>query len=182
MARNFFQRLKSSYKQAPMTLRALLLALVICVVMAGAYPCLRAVVMRVADHMTVTVSCTQTHDGCVAGQIIFQQTFGRSLTADAQRRLNGETTEYSFRNQSAVLDGGLSLHYHLAFTVLGALVETADVTAEAVPEYYTVSSLGMGTGAPLVAWDNSITSEISQDSGGVIPPPNTRAWPPGSGS
>ena len=90
-----------------MTLRALLLALVICVVMAGAYPCLRAVVLR---------------------------------------------------------------------------VETAEGTAEAVPEVYTVSSLGMGTGAPLVAWDNSITSENSQDSGGVIPPPNTRAWPPGSGS
>lgn len=157
MARRFLQRLKSSYKQSPIVLRSFMVALAICVAMAGAYLGLRAVVMRVADHMTVTVSCTQSHDGCVAGEVIFQRTFGWSLTSDAQRRLNGETmpyssSPYSSRMISGIMVGGLNLHYHLAFSLAGVLVETADVTAESVPEFYIISSLGMQQPGSPIGW------------------------------
>lgn len=189
MARRFLQRLKSSYKQSPIVLRSFMVALAICVAMAGAYLGLRAVVMRVADHMTVTVSCTQSHDGCVAGEVIFQRTFGWSLTSDAQRRLNGETmpyssSPYSSRMISGIMVGGLNLHYHFAFSLAGVLVETADVTAESVPEFYIISSLGMQQPGSPIGWGAGadIMGQIAQASGGIIPSPSDPNWRPAPGS
>lgn len=175
----FLQKLAARYKRAPVVVRLFLAALALCVVIAGAYWGRYVVARHIATSITVTATCTQINDVCPAGGVVvFHHTYGPLLAQDAQWLLTFETSSPSFRNQSSIMDGGLNLHYHLAFTFLGLPVETADVIAESIPEYWTVSSPGMAQPSSRVAWDSSIMREIANGSGGSIPSPSDPNWKP----
>lgn len=166
--------------------RIFLVMLTVVVCLGTVYWGTREQAIRVADHVTITVTRTGNGIGSLpnvipdgpAGSIVYQHTFGRALAAEAEHLLNDETVIPSPFDTSlggSTLDGGHERHYHLAFTWHGILVETVDVTCEALPEYYTISALGLV--APWQVRSNvggspygSVIQQLSKDSGGAIPP------------
>lgn len=185
------KRITGWYRGKRRRTRILLAALVVLLCMGSVYWGVREAAIRIADHLTVTATCTQTNTACpTVGAVIFQHTFGRTLAADAEHILNDETVSMSpfdFRIGGSTLDGGSNWHYHLAFTWRGILVETMDVTCEALPEYYTISALGLVApwrveSSSSGLYYGSVMDHLSNDSGGVIPPPEAKTWPPAAGS
>lgn len=156
--------------------RILLAALALCIIVGGVYWGLREVAIRIADHMTVTITRTSPDAGGPTGSIVYQRTFGRSLAADTEHFLNDDTiisTVFTpFQVDGGTLYGGPKWHYHLAFTWRGLLVETVDVTCDHLPSQYMISALGLE--APWQVWDgtNAVILQLVQASGGAIPAPS----------
>ena len=180
------KRIAEWYRGKRRRTRMLLAALALMVCLGGIYWGLREVAIRSADHLTVTVTRSALSQDGIEGSVIYQQTFGRSLTADAEHILNDETkvvSPFDWSVGGGILYGGQNWHYHLAFTWRGILVETMDVTCDGLPESYTISALGLV--APWAVQSSSsgpqygsVMELLSDDSGGVIPPPDAKSWPP----
>lgn len=160
------------YRARSRRTRITLAAQLLLILFGGLYGGLREVALRSADHLTVTVSrLTDEPDGR-AGSLVYQQTFGRALAADAEHLLNDETnTGYV---GTSLPSSSPPWRYHLSFTWQGILVETADVSTMTFPEMWTISALGLPDlqerwPKDLSTFNASIITQLYNDSGGVIP-------------
>jgi hypothetical protein len=154
-----------------------LAALVLMLCLGGSYYGVREVALRIADHLTVTITRSPFSTDGPVGSVVYQRTFGRTLAAEAEHLLNDETEPYT--HPYGNLWGGHEWHYHLAFTWHGMLIETADVDTMDPPEDYAISALGLrdlqDRQPSAAAPSHVILGQIIQDSGGAIPVSNPYA-------
>jgi hypothetical protein len=173
----------AGYHRLSRKTRLVLTAFVLLVFLGSGYYGAREAAPHSADHLTVTVTRTSISPDGPAGSVIYQHTFGRPLVVEAEHLLNDETTAHlALPLIGKLVDpsegtqpyDGRNWHYHLAFTWHGVLVETADVTCDVVPEFYTLSALGLPSlwrrepKAPVGGF-GAIIGQLVKDSGGSIP-------------
>lgn len=172
MLRRVRERLADWYHGLSRDARIFLTILVLLGCLGGGYFGVREVALRIADHVTVTVTRESDEPDGRAGSVVYQQTFGRTFTAAAEHLLNDETNAGTIG--TSLPSPNPARHYHLSFTFRGLLVETADVSTATFPELWTISALGLpdlqerwpkGTSYP----NTSIIYQLYVDSSGAIP-------------
>lgn len=167
-------------------MRVWLIGLLLIVLLGGIYMGLREMALRSADHLQVTV--TQTFGGPY--QVVYQHTFGRTMATDAEHMLNDETTlawdpsllpilapfvGTSSFNVGTVLTGNHPIwKYQLTFFWHGLVVESTSTDDSQLPEYFSISSLGLADLHTHRTVNNgfqvySLVQRLAADSGGAIP-------------
>ena len=173
------QRVTGWYHRRRRSVRILLVALPLILLLSAGYLGVRAMALRSADHLTITVTRMDADTGGPAGSVVFRHTFGHAVASRAEQLLNDDTVAHGLFSTGGTLPFfGSRWHYHLAFTWHGLLVETADYTHDIVPEVYTISALGLPELSTRWAEDRnlqaySLIALLSDASGVTIPLPPT---------
>ncbi|MGH2486643.1 MAG: hypothetical protein ACRDHE_11580 [Ktedonobacterales bacterium] len=168
------------YHRRRRSVRILLVALPLVVLLSAGYLGVRALALRSADHLTITVTRLEADASGPADSVVYRRTFEQALSSRAEQLLNDDTVAHGpFSPLGGTLPFfGSRWHYHLAFTWHGLLVETADYTHDIVPVQYTISALGLPELSTRWAEDShlqgySLIEALSEASGVTIPLPPT---------
>lgn len=164
------------YQRRQRRARILLVVLPLVVLIGLSWWGVRDIALRSADHMTVTITRLSADDGGPAGGVVWRHTFGQQQAAQAQDLLNNHTVAhgpFSRQYDKVPIPGG-HWSYQMAFTWHGILIETATVRLDAMPESYTLSSLGIPDLAShwtTRATNFSLLASITPENGVSIPLP-----------
>lgn len=173
-------RLTLWYHRRHRSVHILLVALPLILMLSAGYLGVRAMALRSADHLTVTITRLVDEPGGRAGSIVYRQTFGRTLASEVEHTLNDKVYVYSLTDSiTGHLGGGqpgYPWRYHLAFTWRGLVVETVDVSAWGGAGRFIRSALGLSDlrvrePKEPSPYNGSIILQLYQNSDGAIPSP-----------